>query len=126
MRPRPVQTRLPKAEATMKIYESEIVFSEAAVKLLQLDDSYPLVAFMYDSDAELAKRKRYYVAKATGAWPMKLPSVSKARRRVVRCRELSRNLAAGLDGYGTYRVCGEDAVNYNDMVWYNIFIRRYD
>ena len=110
----------------MKIYESEVVFSEAAVRLLHLSVASPYVLFMVDRDAEQVGRKRLYVARATGTWPIRYPSVPKGKRRIVRCRELSRQLALGLDGYGTYRVCGEDSWTDKGITWYNIFFRRYD
>lgn len=118
--------RIPRTEATIKIYESELVFSETAVKLLGLRDDSPLVIFMIDRDAELANRKRIYVAAATGHWPVRYPSSQKGFRRVVRCRELCRKLALELDGFGTYRVCDDDTYADNGIKWYNIFFRRYD
>lgn len=110
----------------MKIYESEVVFSEAAVRLLHLSVASSGVVFMVDKDAEQMKRKRLYVARATGPWPIIYPSIPKQKRRVVRCRELCRQLAHGLDGYGTYRICGEDSWTDRGITWYNIFFRRYD
>ena len=110
----------------MKIYENEMVFSEAAARLLHLSVASPHVVFMVDRDAEQMKRKRVYVARATGLWPIRYPSVPKDKRRIVRCRELCRELATLLDGYGTYRICGEDSWTGDGITWYNIFFRRYD
>lgn len=126
MKPRPVQTRLPRTEATVKIYENEIVLSEATVRLLQLNDTDPLVAFMIDRDAEMLNRKRLYVAGAPDSWPIKYVTVAKGKRRLVRCRDLARRLAEDLDGYGVYRVCVDDSYAENGIIWYNIFFRRYD
>lgn len=126
MKPRPIQTRMPKTEATVKIYENEIVFSEAAVKLLRLNEADPLVAFMIDRDAEMVGRKRLYVAGAPDSWPIKYVSMAKGRRRLVRCRSLSRKLAESLAGFGVYKVCGDDYYADNGIIWYNIFFRRYD
>lgn len=117
---------MPKSEATLKVYESEVVLSEAAVKMLGLEDDSPFVIFMEDRDAERSKHRRLYVAKATAPWPMKYPSVRKGHRRTIRCRDLCRQLALLLDGPGTYRICEEDSYTEFGITWYNIFFRRYD
>lgn len=117
---------MPKSEATLKIYENEVVLSEAAVKILCLDDESPLVVFMEDTDAGVKKYRRLYVARATAPWPIKFPSVARGHRRVIRCRDLCRTLSALLDGPGTYRICSDDSCTDFGITWYNIFFRRYD
>ena len=126
MQPKVLQTRIPRSETTLKVYENEIVFSEAAVVLLGMTDDEPRVSFMYDGDALAAGRKRIYVAGGEHSWPIRYVASRRDRRRVVRSRPLAEILAENLDGYGTYRICPEDCYNDGKVVWYNLFFKKYD
>lgn len=113
----------PSGEALIRVYEGQLTLNAAAKKLLKLEDDSK-VAFrageVYGPDG----KKRLFIAKKAYA-AYSLAKVGNAYR--IRSASLCRKLADMLQGYGTYRIEGENPVkDLNGDVCYTIFFRRYE
>lgn len=112
----------PSSEALLRVYENQLTLNAAAKRLLRLDDDSQ-VAFR-TSDSGPAGTKRLYVAKKSHS-AYSVVKVGNGYR--VRSAALCKSIADLLQGYGTYRIEGENPVrDYNGDVCYCVFFRRYE
>lgn len=112
----------PSGEALLRLYEGQLTLNAAAKRLLGLEDDSQ-VAFRSGDRIWPDGRKRLYIAKKAYA-AYSLVKVGKAYR--IRSSSLCRKLAEMLQGYGTYRIEGENPVtDFNGDICYSIFFRKY-
>lgn len=114
----------PSHEALVRLYQcGKIVLNASASKLLELNTD-SMIAVCFDKEAYDARGvKRLYIGTT------RIGHLVKQRRDTffVCSSSLCKDVAASLEGYGTYRICPEDFSRDADGTkFYNIFFKKYD
>lgn len=116
-----ITTKVSRNEPLLRLYDKKICINAPASAVLGLQEGDSL-SFKVN---ERAENPHLFVGKekeARRCYPVK----RRANTFVVNDSHLARSLAERLQGVGTYRISKEDHVEYNGVVYYNIFFRKYD
>lgn len=111
-------TGAPRTEPLIRLYPTYISFNSAAVGLLDLDRHEAVAIQQDDRDGYV------YVAGCDS-----LKQTYGLRRRcgtfVLSNAPLCRKLAECLEGYGAYRICQGESIEFMGQTFYNIFKKKY-
>lgn len=113
--------KVSRSEPLVRVYDSKVSLNSAASAILGIDDQSCLSFKTNDRDAG----NHVYVGNVSSARQC-YPVRKRANTFYVSDCNLARNLAEKLQGKGTYRLSKEDNIEYNGVIYYNIFFRKYD
>ena len=102
----------------MRLYKNYLLLNCPAARLLDLREGSAVSIQRDDRDGYV------YIANCS-SMKQSYPVAVANKRFLVRSAKLCRKLANTLEGYGTYKVCTEDSIEFMGHKFYNIFKRKY-
>ena len=111
----------PRSQALIRVYDSHCRLNAAAARILDLKDGDSVDIF-YDKQQLDAGRTRIYIGKSVSG----VATGIDGRCRIINSRPLSQRLIKIFGRQGSYRICPEDFVVFNDSKFFNIFFKPYD
>lgn len=110
-----------RSEPLIRVYDSKVLLNSAASAILGINEQSCLSFKTNDRETG----GHVYVG-SVGTARRCYPVRRRANTFYISDCNLARNLAERLQGKGTYRLSKEDNIEYNGVIYYNIFFRKYD